>query len=135
MSSHCNISHPCFFTQLNLLIHFASKPICLSSRSQTVPCPHCSLFSCPVYFSLSLRCFTFSEQQSRFQSFCPLGDRGHLSPHLCPSSSSFLQSLPPHLPRSLLSSLLSNCLDVREPDLTCASFKGSSVFTDSPPRL
>lgn len=40
-----------FFAQLNLLIHFACKPICLSSRSQTVSCPHCSAFSCTVYFS------------------------------------------------------------------------------------
>lgn len=52
MSSHCKIHHP-FFAQLNLLIQFDCKPVCLSSRSQTVSCPHCSLFFCTVYFSLS----------------------------------------------------------------------------------
>lgn len=61
MSSHCNISHPCFFAQLNLLIHFACKPICLSSRSQTVSCPHCSLFFCTVYFSLSLALLSLND--------------------------------------------------------------------------
>lgn len=127
MSSHCNISHPCFLAQLNLLIHFASKPICLSSRSQTVPCPHCSLFSCTVYFSLSSALLSLNDEAIS-RAFCPLGDRGHLSPHIRPSSfsssSCFLLSCMQSLP--LIYLVLSHrlyfqtVLTSEEPGLKCA---------------
>ena len=99
MSSHCNISHPCFFAQLNLLIHFACKPICLSSRSQTVSCPHCSLFFCTVYFSLSFALLSLNDGAIS-RAFAPWEIEGisvHTSipPSLPPSLPPFLQSLPP----------------------------------------
>lgn len=107
MSSHCNISHPCFFAQLNLLIHFASKPICLSSRSQTVPCPHCSLFSCTVYFSLSCALLSLNDEAISRAS-APWEIEG-ISVHTSvppPPPSSFPAASSSHLPHSLPSSLL-----------------------------
>lgn len=140
MSSHCNISQPCFFTQLNLLIHFASKPICLSSRSQTVLCPRCSLFSCSVYFPPSPLLYFLWTTEPFPELFAPREIEGisvHISvpppppPSLLPSAPLLYLSL--HLlPRRFTTVLKSGekgFKNEREMD-ACASFKwGPSGFS------
>lgn len=122
MSSRCNISHPCFFTQLNLLIHFASKPICLSSRSQTVPCPHCSLFSCTVYFSLSFALLSLNDEAIS-RAFAPWEIEGisvHISVPPPPPSSFSCSPLPPIYLFLCCPPYFQSVLTSEKPDLTCA---------------
>lgn len=120
MSSHCNISHPCFFAQLNLLIHFACKPICLSSRSQTVPCPHCSLFSCTVYFSLSFALLSLNDEAIS-RAFAPWEIEG-ISVHtsIPPPLPPFLQSLPPVYLFLFRPPYFQTVLTSEKPGLKCA---------------
>lgn len=108
-----------FVTQLNLLIHFACKPICLSSRSQTVSCP--LTVPCPLllFVSVSLLCLSFSLNDKAISRAPAPGEIEGISVHtfipppppLPPSPPSFsptVASYPPSLSLQLLS--LSKCL-------------------------